>query len=77
MDTSEIYMFLALFATLSKSEQKVFLYCVKECPHPLPYSGDLGRIQIATALSRTSVREALKTISRKFPQVIYYQGDRR
>ena len=58
-----IIKFLHEFSKLSHAEQKIFLFCLENCPHPRPYTGDLGRISQATGLSRTTVFNALQSIA--------------
>lgn len=59
-----ILAFLQRFSALTSAEQKVFLYCVKNCPFPRRYTGDLQAIIYFTGLSRCTVYKALRTISR-------------
>jgi hypothetical protein len=58
-----ILQFLKEFSLLSKSEQRVFLYCVEHLPSPHMYSHDLRKIASATGLYYQSVRGALHAIS--------------
>lgn len=55
--------FLTEFATLSRSQQRVFLFCIEFLPHPCVRSGDLQRIQLCTAVSRNTVRASLRAIA--------------
>ena len=55
--------FLQEFAKLSPAEQNVFLFCLKNCPHPRKYTGDLAFIISGTGLARLTVYSALRKIS--------------
>lgn len=60
-----ILSFLQEFSKLTHAEQKIFLFCLEHCPHPRPYTGDLGTISQATGLSRTTVYNALRSIRKR------------
>ena len=62
---NDILNFLEEFSSLTKKHQAVFLFCLKKCPFPRPYTGDLKIIELATGSQRNTVRAALREISRR------------
>lgn len=69
-----LYQFLKEFAALSKSQQEVFLFCVKHCPRPQKHSGDVRYICQATNLTYKTVLPALYAInqSKLLSKVVQY-----
>ena len=69
-----LYQFLKEFAVLSKSQQEVFLFCVKHCPRPRKHSGDVRFICQATGLTYKTVLPALYAINhtKMLSQVVQY-----
>lgn len=59
----KILDFLVEFAELSPVQQKIFLFCLQNCPHPRKNSGDINRIAAATGVHRKSVERAFKVIN--------------
>jgi predicted regulator of amino acid metabolism with ACT domain len=58
----KILAFLDEFAKLSPVQQKIFLFCLQNCPHPRKNSSDINRIAAATGVHRKSVERAFKII---------------
>lgn len=63
-----ILNFLQEFASLTPSEQKVFLFCLTHNPYPVAYSGDLQEISAATGLYYSTVRQAVYRF-KKYPML--------
>jgi len=68
--------FLGEFAKLSPSQQLIFIYCLQNCPHPIPYSGDLNRIAILNQVSYRTVQRALSAISsfKHLARAVFYNS---
>jgi hypothetical protein len=58
-----ILKFLVEFAALSKSEQKVFLFCIQHHPTIYAHSGDIQAIAAALSLYYQTTRRALNHIA--------------
>ena len=80
--------FLTEFATLSRSQQRVFLFCLQFCPHPVLWSSDLMQIRSATGVSRKSLYNAFRNFEKsailnravyccKKPKEAYYAEQQR
>lgn len=59
----KILAFLREFSDLSPVQQKIFLYCLQNCPHPRKNTADLNRIAAATGAHRKSVERAFKVFA--------------
>lgn len=59
----KILEFLQDFAQLTRAEQQVFLFALKNCPFPRWYSGDLQRIAAGSGIHLKTVERAFKKIS--------------
>lgn len=70
----EVLMFMEEFASLTPTQQRVFLYCLQECPFPKAYSGDIRKIASATELHVRTVQRALKIIKKhpKLSRAVYF-----
>jgi hypothetical protein len=60
----KILAFLQDFAQLTRAEQQVFIFALKNCPFPRWYSGDLQRIAQGSGIHLKTVERAFKKISR-------------
>lgn len=60
----KILEFLQDFALLSRAEQQVFLFALKNCPFPRKFTGDLKRIAGGSGIHPKTVEKAIKKISR-------------
>lgn len=66
--------FLEKFADLSKSEQKVLLFCLKKLPNPRARTDDIQYIALSLNLNYKTVWRALQNISIDplFSQLVKY-----
>ena len=65
INSDEILPLLNELLSLTKAQQNIFLYCLKKCPRPRPYTGDLFQISNATKSCRNTVHDALVLINKK------------
>ena len=62
---TNILNFMEEFSKLTQTQQRVFLYCLQECPRPHAYSEDVRKIANATKLHVRTVQRALCEIRTK------------
>jgi hypothetical protein len=57
-----VLSFLHEFSRLTPAQQRVFLYCLENCPYPQAYTGDIQRVMIGTGYPRKTIATAFIAI---------------